>query len=166
MPLLLIRRKTLSTTITTTEIKNMDSMSMKNNGVNMWQLMKIRTRWRTKAYKIKQKWSEGKQKNAQWCETVKQIIHCTDKHHCLTVNVITVTIMNAIIMAYNNSNVLTWGSSPWASSSFTLPVIIKSTKQLWASLMFAWRKAHRPRCAMVRLYKICTNKTVLDPLKP
>jgi hypothetical protein len=35
MPLPLIRRKTLSAIITTTENKNMNSMSMKTNGINM-----------------------------------------------------------------------------------------------------------------------------------
>ena len=107
MPMLLIRRKTLSAIITTTRNKNMNSMNMKNNGVNTQQLMKIRTRRRTKAYNIKKRRSEHGQKNAQCCETVQQMIHCTDKYRYLTVTVITVTIMITIIMAYNNVNVLT-----------------------------------------------------------
>jgi len=40
-------------------------------------------------------------------ETAEQMIHCTDRHHCLKVTPITVTIITTIIMAYNNSNVLT-----------------------------------------------------------
>lgn len=64
-----------------------------------------------------------------------------------------------------NSSTHTWGRSPCASSSFTLPVIIRSTKQLWASFIFACLKAHKPRWAIVLLYRICRQVIIIKTHK-